>query len=113
MKHEESHIQMVVVHWARMKHPNLLLTTSPAAMKTTMAQGVRLKRMGYLKGTPDLMVFKAKKGYYGLLIELKTGTGKLSEYQKRFIELANSEGYKAIVCYGADEAIATIEEYLK
>lgn len=56
--------------------------------------------------------------YHGLYIELKTEkrrnqkNGGCSEDQLKFIEYANSVGYKAQVCYGWQEAVKAIEDYL-
>jgi hypothetical protein len=36
----------------------------------------------------------------------------VSDDQKRVMAQFEAEGWKAIVCHGADEAIAAIEEYL-
>lgn len=57
--------------------------------------------------------------YHGLYIELKTEkrrnqkNGGCSDEQIAFIEYANEVGYCAKVCYGWQEAVKAIEEYLK
>lgn len=79
--------------------------------------------MGTKAGFPDLFVFVPKGGYHGLFIELKTPKGKtadgktrrageVSDNQEMMIELLSSQGYKAVVCYGYDEAVQAIKEYL-
>ena len=51
--------------------------------------------------------------YAGLYIEMKRKKGgKESSEQKEWREYLISQGYKAVVCKGADEAIAAIKEYL-
>ena len=56
--------------------------------------------------------------YHGLYIELKTEkrrkekNGGCSDDQIAFTEYANSVGYKAVVCYGWQEGVKAIEEYL-
>ena len=114
MRYEESKIQEIVVYHVRHKYPNVLLTSSPSAAIRSPAQGARLKRSGHLAGTPDLMLFCPRKGFHALFLELKTPNGKLDRKgnQARFRDLANAEGYKSVVCYGADEAIKVIDEYL-
>ena len=50
---------------------------------------------------------------HGLAIEMKVKKGGVvSDEQKRVMEKFRLEGWQAIVCHGADEAIAKIEEYL-
>lgn len=112
MKYEEAQIQERVVRYVRTKWPTLLMTSSPSSAARSPQQGARLKRSGHLAGTPDLMFFKPCKNFSGLLIELKTETGKLSIHQKLFLDIAASEGYRAAVAYGYDQAIQIIEEYL-
>lgn len=52
--------------------------------------------------------------YHGLFIELKRRDGgKVSMQQKYYIARLNDNGYLAVVCYGAKEAIKIIEEYLE
>lgn len=73
----------------------------------------RLKSEGLRPGTPDLMIPSARGGYFGVFLEMKTKTGKLSENQEQFITKAEKYGYMCFVAYGADEAIEMLEGYLK
>ena len=76
-------------------------------------EAINLKRQGVLAGVPDIFVDVPVGKYHGLRIELKVGKNKATEKQKEMIERYNKMGYKAVVCYGADEAIKTLEDYLK
>lgn len=69
---------------------------------------------GVKRGIPDVSFDYPSSGYHGLRIEFKRRKGsKTSEEQKRKIDLLNKHGYKAVVCYGCDEAIQVLTEYLK
>lgn len=84
----------------------------PNEGKRSKAYGAQLKRMGLWKGFPDLFVVASKKGYHGLMIELKKDKSKhVTPEQKACIEYLNTAGYRAVVCYGADEAIHEIIAY--
>ena len=84
-----------------------------------------LKHEGVKSGVPDMMIPIPNKYYHGLFIELKDKpktlkSGKLStshtkvpDNQKEWLDKLNNNGYKAIVCYGADEAIEAIEDYIE
>lgn len=111
-RHEESHDQIVVVRHLRCNRPNVLFTISPADMKLPMNVAKRVKAMGYRRGTTDLIILEARKGFHGLLVELKTKDGKVSPEQEEFMQMAYNRGYKVFVCRGADEAISKIENYL-
>lgn len=101
--------------------------------KCTPQAGVRRKKIGVKKGVSDyflsVVVFEVacnQAGHEtcqdffhdlsGLWIELKRKDkrlSKVSKEQKDWIDLKNQQGYKALVCYGADEAIQAVKTYLK
>lgn len=110
---EEYHIQTAFVHWLRSQHPNILFTIAPNGMKLPIQVAKKMKAMGYLKGTPDIIIFEARKGFNGLLIELKTEKGRLTKEQKIVIPMLNDRGYKTVICRSCEEAILTVEKYLK
>ena len=112
MKYDESYIQKIVVNYVRRAFPQVLFTCAPAVAKRAR-QGKENKLMGYLAGWPDLTFAVAKHGYYGLFIELKTETGKISTDQQVILKALNDSGYKAIVCRSAEQAIESITKYLK
>ena len=71
-----------------------------------------LKAEGFRPGVCDLFFPSARGGYFGMFIEMKTKTGRLSENQKEFIAGVEKQGYICYVTHGADEAIACMELYL-
>lgn len=73
----------------------------------------KLKAEGVTPGVSDLCLPYPARSYHGLYIELKTKTGKATAVQKEFIAYADTQGYKAAVCYSAQEAIELIEKYLE
>jgi hypothetical protein len=108
----ETRLQIDIVEWLRFKFPNLLFTSTQAGDRRSALGAIMMKRMGYCNGTPDLLIFRAAKGWNGLMIELKTGTGKVSQSQKDFAQKAENAGYKYIVAYGIDQAKDQIGGYL-
>lgn len=93
---------------------NLPLVHTPNEGRRTLWQGAALKAQGLRAGYPDYTLYIAKNGYHGLMIELKRKKGGVtSDKQKYWIDLLNRNGYLAIICRGADEAIKAIEDYLK
>lgn len=74
----------------------------------------RLKAEGLSPGALDLVFPIVTQKYPGLYIEMKrTSGGKVSEDQQDWLEYLKGQGYKAVVCKGADAAILTIQNYLK
>ena len=112
MKHEESYIQEVVVAVLARQYKDLLRTGGFAGEKLTIGQAVRRKRMGYVSGSPDLIIFSARGKYHGLFVELKTKTGQQSPAQKDWQRMADKAGYCYKVCRSSSEAVTTISSYL-
>ena len=83
-----------------------------------------MKKEGKQKGYPDLIIDEPNKYYHGLRIELKrrpktlktkmsTAHTKVSPEQEKWLRELNERGYYAVVCYGEDEAIEVIDEYME
>lgn len=86
---------------------------SPNGGKRNAFEAKKFKQMGTKAGFPDLFLCVARGGYHGLFIELKTETGKLTAFQINWLAKLNGQGYKAVVCYGYEEARQTIKEYCR
>ena len=109
--------QRIIFQWAAMEtaaHPELgLLYAIPNGGKRAIKTAIALKPQGVKSGVPDMCLPVARNGYHGLYIELKRQKGgTVSETQKSWITALTEQGYKAVVCRGAEEAIRTIKEYL-
>lgn len=111
--HEESDIQIRVVNWLRVNHPGVIFTNSPAGVKMSIGQAMKMKRMGYLSGTPDLMIFEPRGKFHGLFIEIKRQEGTIQNNQKELIAALNIRGYAASVERGFDNVTKAIETYLQ
>lgn len=114
---QEDKEQIAIIQWSVLSRPNYpelkLLHHIANERKCSPQQGQFLKRKGVKPGVPDLCLPVARGGYHGLYIELKRAVGGiLSDEQKWWIDELISQGYAAIVCHGADEAIRAIKEYL-
>lgn len=73
----------------------------------------RLKAEGQRNGIPDLFLSLPRGEYHGLYIEMKrVKGGYVRDEQKTFMDAVGALQYKAVVCKGADAAIAALLEYL-
>lgn len=115
-KHSEATEQEIVINWCEynsQRHPELkLIYHVPNGGSRNQLEAVNLKRQGVKAGVPDLNLPVALHGFHGLYIEMKFGKNKTTEKQNWWLEQLQKQGYKTAVCYGADEAIDTIKEYL-
>jgi hypothetical protein len=110
----EEQEQITVIAWIVRQHPWLKDYTMHIAneRKTSPRAGLKLKKMGVLKGASDIFIALPTQKYHGLWIEMKTMKGKASPYQLAFIDRMNKAGYYAAVCNGADAAMNLIKAYI-
>lgn len=124
MRHSEYNEQVALFQWIRYeairdKRLSFAFSMQSGEKFKSALAGARAKRAGMMAGIPDIFIPYPFNQYAGLWIELKRrivkGENKptISQLQKEAIEYLNNVGYKAIVCYGAEEAIEAIKTYLK
>ena len=114
MRHTESNEQIAAMDWLRLQHPKIAEHTMHIGneRKSSQFAGFIMKRMGVLKGASDLFMAWPSQGYHGMFIEIKSITGKPTKEQLSFLERMSDVGYRTEVCYGADEVISAMKEYL-
>jgi hypothetical protein len=111
-KDTEASVQQLIVKYLKLSQPTALYCATAGGLHTSRSQAVRMKMTGYVKGVPDLLIFEPRKGYHGLMLEIKKDSkAKASEYQKEWIEKLKARGYHAAVVHSLDEAIKQIDEY--
>ena len=113
-RHTESNEQIAAMDWLRAQHPNIALHTLHIGneRKASYYAGYIMKRMGVLKGASDLFMAWPSGGFHGLFIEVKSKTGRPSAEQKAFLQRMKDVGYRAEICYGAEEVISTMKDYI-
>lgn len=114
----EAEEQKAIMQWTAYqsgKKPELeLLYHIPNGGKRNGREAANLKAQGVKSGVPDLCLPVARKGFHGLYIELKRiKGGRVSENQDKWLTALMEQGYFTAVCYGAEQAIKIITEYLE
>ncbi len=108
----EDNEQIAVMQYCELKQ--IIAVHIPNESKRSVAYGAKMKRMGLRKGFPDIFIPTARKGFHGLMIELKRDKkSRVSTEQTAWIIYLNKQGYKALLCYGAGQAIDEIEKYFR
>ena len=113
----EAREQSAVLKW--LNHYKYFHISIPNSGKRTAFQGHFLKSQGLCSGAFDLLIFtvpqKVLEKYpwcRGCALEMKKDkSGRLSEYQKEFMENIKKENWIAVVGYGADSAIDQLKEH--
>lgn len=131
--------QCAVIDWWRLycvtrKLPEPLLFSIPNGTLTNIAGHMRMKKEGFRKGAPDLMLAVSKRGpkvfigqtglgpdgkwiyeqmFDGLFIEMKRKGEKARPEQIAFADMLRRQGYSVVIAQGADEAIRAIRGYIE
>ena len=113
----ESKIQAAFHKYMRLRYPDVMAFSVPngAWLKGNYGMAMRLKSEGMMKGVPDYWIIgRSYTGMYaGLVIEFKAGTNKPSKEQKDYLEYLSANGFRAIVCYSANEAMYEVDQYFE
>lgn len=77
-----------------------------------------LKRAGMRPCVPDLVLAVPRGRWHGLYIEMKRKGWKRpgsphEQGQRLYLDALSEQGYRAVFCAGADDAISTITHYLR
>ena len=91
-----------------------LLFAIPNGGKRTIGTARKLKAEGVKAGIPDLFLPVARGRYHGMFIEMKREkVGCTTAAQERMIEALQTQDYAAVVCHGCNDALLSIQNYLK
>lgn len=107
---------------AASQHPDLgFLFAIPNAggytggYRSNIARVRSMLQEGVKPGIPDIFCAVPHNGFSGLFIELKRRDGRPSDVsaeQSSWLIALEMKGYCVSVCFGADDAIATVKAYL-
>lgn len=105
--------QKQLIQWAKTIPEGQYLFHIPNETISGVRWGIRNRQLGVRPGVPDLCLPIPSGKYHGLFVEMKAGQGTTSEQQDRWLAALNGFGYKAVVCYGWEEAKDAILGYLQ
>ena len=114
-EHEE---QVALFQWAEANEAQysslVMLAAIPNGGYRPMTTAAMLKAEGVKAGYPDILLDVARGPYHGLRIELKRAdrSNRATDAQRDWLARLAFEGYQVAVCYGAQEAIKVITDYL-
>lgn len=114
----EDALQIAVANYIKLKYPNLLWTASSnASIKLNYKTANRLKAMGYVPGSPDIVIYEARwiggTSLHGLHLELKSAKGEQSQAQREWARKAIEKGYGYYIARSFEEAQQIIDDYMR
>lgn len=108
LRHEDEYPELKWLHSSL----NGIFIPAPPAIRARIIN--HMKAEGMKKGIPDLFLPVARRDYHGLYIELKRSDGgTVRDEQTDFLDFVATQGYYGTVCYGYEQAVETLEWYLK
>ena len=102
VKITEHQVQLEIMEYLRYNH--YMFWRNNTGMIKLDKRHIRFGQVG----SPDLMAVKNGKFY---AIEVKSPTGKLSEFQKSWLSEAEDNGARCIVAHSIEEFIAKLHEF--
>lgn len=124
-KQGERDEQRLICKYLKLRYPKVRFRTDKDGEFLVSKKALGDKALGSsIKGFPDLIIMEARKGYKGLVIELKrTGTkvyrqdgtlrqDKHLEEQQQWLDWFTELGCQATFSVGVDDTIKLIDKYL-
>jgi len=124
MARPEEDLHVSVCKYMKLQHPKVIFISEPSGLRVSMGLAIKLKKMRSDETHLDLYILEPRKGYFGLIIELKAVDifqkkapsqllkNEHVEDQKRMIDKLNSKGYLATFSIGFDATKKIIDDYL-
>ena len=111
----EMDLHVKVVSFLKKRYPHNLFTVTLGENQDTVHKRIDSFKMGYLHGSPDLIINNLHKHYTGFCIEFKSpkGNGVLSPDQSMILLQYQNNGFKTLVCNVYDHIIEQIIEYFR
>ena len=111
----ESQLQIGCVRWFKYQYPNwgTLLIHVPNGRRRSIGDGIKLKMEGVVAGVADLILFVPRGECHGLMIEMKSPTGKQSKSQKEWAANVVEMGYRYEIAKSIDDFVIIIQSYLQ
>ena len=111
-EHAEAVALMQIVRAHESRWPILrMLFAVPNGGARDVRTGAKMKAEGVKRGVPDYLMPARNGAIHGLAVELKAKGGKLAPEQREWLAALQSQGWRCVVAYGADEAWAAIRQY--
>jgi hypothetical protein len=124
MKKQEENIHKAICDYLKLQYPNVYFTSESSGVRVPIGLAVKMKAQRSKHKQLDLIILEPKKGYCGLIIELKkdesevyTIKGEIRNNahvieQQISINHLNNKGYLAKFGLGFKHTKAIIDNYL-
>ena len=95
----ELDLHIKVVSFLKKRYPNSIFTATLGENQDTINKRIESHKKGYLRGSPDMIIYNLHKYYTGLTIEFISpkGNSALSHDQSKMLRQYQYSGFKTLV----------------
>lgn len=110
----EYQLHCELMKYARAAYAHVRISPGLGEMQDSAKKRLECYYKGYQKGQPDLIVHQRSGNFSGLVIELKTPTGKgvISNEQRQWLDDMAYAGYRVVVCNSLEESIRQLNTFM-
>jgi len=104
-----------VISFIKNQYPESLFIATLGELQDTQDKRIKAFNMGYIKGTPDIIIQNLHKTYNGFVIEFKspkTG-GVVSDEQAKMLNVYNNNNFKTLMSNDYDQILIQLIDYFK
>ena len=111
----ESDLHKKVVQFLRKRFPHSLFVATLGENQITSELRIKSQQLGYMKGSPDLIINNLNKKYTGFAIEFKSPSGKgtISDEQTKMMKAYDDNGFKTLISNDYDAIVEQLLDYFR
>ena len=104
-----------VVAFIKKQYPQSLFIATLGELQDTSEKRIKAFNMGYIKGSPDLIIHNLHKKYNGFVIEFKSSKtrGVVSPEQSKMLNVYKSNNFKTLLSNDYDEILIQLIDYFR
>ena len=111
----EEDLHTKVISFIKKQYPESLFIATLGELQDTSKKRIKASNMGYIKGSPDLIIQNLHKNFNGFVIEFKspkTG-GVVSAEQAKMLNVYKNNNFKTLMSNDYDQILIQLIDYFK
>lgn len=121
---KENDLHLAICNYIKLQYKGIIFTSENSGLRVFWKQAKMLKKTRSCAGLPDIWILEPRKGYHGLLLEIKREGTKIYKKdgemrkdnhlkeQEEILHQLKQKGYMAEFVVGFDNAKAILDFYL-
>ncbi len=121
---KENDLHLAICNYIKLQYKGIIFTSENSGLRVFWKQAKMLKKTRSCSGLPDIWILEPRKGYHGLLLEIKREGTKIYKKdgdmrkdahlkeQEEILHQLKQKGYMAEFVVGFDNAKAILDFYL-